>query len=146
MSHRIAHNAVCTHIQALRALLLIDAACGTHDGTKYDVGPSAIGKLVDAERFSARELRALTLQALLNARRGRQHRTLEDALLLEARKQVGEELGFDAQFFALMGIELGRRIKRHGNVVVAIHVEYDMTENLEVLANLLVAVDILEAR
>ena len=66
--------------------------------------------------------------------------------LLEAREQVGEELGFDAQFLALGWVHPRRRVERHGDVVIAVHVEHDMAKQLEILTDLLVAVDVIEAR
>ena len=67
-------------------------------------------------------------------------------IFFEAREQVGEELGFDAQFLTLGWVHPGRRVERHGDVVIAVHVEHDMAKQLEILADLLVAVDVIETR
>ena len=45
-----------------------------------------------------------------------------------------------------MGIKPARRIKRHRDVVVAVEVEDDVTEQVEILTDLAVAVDVVEAR
>ena len=90
-------------------------------------------------------------------REQRAHHPREDPLLLEARKQVGQQVALLHESLrfrrrqagtgaALPRADAPRRIQRHGGIVVAVKVEHDMPEHLEVLANLAIAVDVVEAR
>ena len=130
------------------ALVGFDALGRTHDGAEDDLRPSPVTEAVDAERLAAGELAPLPLQPLLDGA-GAKHGivdALEDALLLEAREQVGEQVPLVLQLDPRIRIHLRRRVEGHGNVVVAVIVEHDMAEEFEVLADLLVAMDVVESR
>ena len=147
----------------------LDAAGSSHHRAQDDLRPCAVGEPVDAERLGIGELAALPMQlAACRLRVDPQH-ALEHAVLLEAREQVADQMGFDTHGLALglierilllheprlarariddlLGARLGeRRIERHRDVVDAGVVEHDVAQHLEALAHLLVAMDLAEPR
>ena len=50
------------------------------------------------------------------------------------------------QDVCLLNVGVARRIERDRNVVVAVEIKYDMAEHFELLANLLISVDVIESR
>ena len=77
----------------------------------------------------------MSRQPLLNACRCRQKRPLEDALFLEARKQVGEELRLNAQVFTLERIEARRRIEWHRDRYIAKRLDAETARQVAEIAD-----------
>ena len=144
---------------AAAALVGLDSACRSHHGSENDVRPGAILETVDAERLGVGEFAALAAQPLLNSL-GAKQRTMdagEDLFLFETREKVRQQMRFldqrlgigNAIALALPAIsEIGAigRVQRHGGVIVAVKIEDDVAEHLEILADLLVVMNFVEAR
>ena len=82
----------------------------------------------------------------MDAAGGWQHGALKNPLFFKAREQIGQQLRFNAEIFALLRIEPRGRVKRHRNEIIAVHVKHDMAEDFEVLADLAILVDVIKAR
>ena len=134
--------------RAVQAFFGFDALGGSHHCAQNDVGPRAVLEAIEAERVRAVELAALARQPLAHCVGSEEGRINagEDFLFFKAREQVGEQLRFKAQILALARVHFARGIEGDSDVVIAMEIEHDMAEQLEILANLAVAVDIVEAR